>query len=81
MPRYDYRCDANGRTVEVSHGMSETVRTWGELCERAGIPAGATPPETPVERAVSLSFTRAGGGPSSKGSSGPCGPSCGCHPR
>ena len=30
MPRYDYRCDANGRTLELSHGMNERVLTWGD---------------------------------------------------
>ena len=43
MPTYDYRCDANGRTLEVSHRMSESLSTWGELCERAGIRPGRDP--------------------------------------
>lgn len=50
MPTYDYRCDANGRVVEVSHRMSETLSTWGEVCARAGMDAGETPPGTPVRR-------------------------------
>lgn len=50
MPTYDYRCDANGRVVEVNHPMRETLSTWGELCERAGIEPGDTPPEAPVRR-------------------------------
>ncbi|MGD8206747.1 MAG: zinc ribbon domain-containing protein [Thiohalocapsa sp.] len=50
MPTYDYRCDANGRIVEVSHRMSETLSTWGELCERANLSCGDTPAETPVHR-------------------------------
>jgi len=29
MPTYDYRCDANGKTVEVIHRMSEQLNTWG----------------------------------------------------
>lgn len=50
MPTYDYRCDANGRVVEVKHAMSEDLATWGELCERAGIEPGATPVDAPVSR-------------------------------
>ncbi|MCG6941021.1 MAG: zinc ribbon domain-containing protein [Thiohalocapsa sp.] len=50
MPTYDYRCDANGRVVEVSHRMSEKLATWGELCDRANLDCGDTPPEAPVQR-------------------------------
>lgn len=50
MPTYDYRCEANGRVVEVSHRMSERMTTWGELCERANLACGETPPEAPVTR-------------------------------
>lgn len=50
MPTYDYRCDANGRVVEVSHRMSEQLATWGELCERAKLPCGDTPTDAPVQR-------------------------------
>ncbi len=53
MPTYDYRCEANGRVVEVRHGMNETVATWGELCERAGIDPGDTPLDAPVRRLIS----------------------------
>ncbi len=53
MPRYDYHCPANGRTVEVSHGMSEGLNSWAELCERAGIEPGETPKDSPVERLFS----------------------------
>ncbi|MBK1630459.1 regulator [Thiohalocapsa halophila] len=50
MPTYDYRCEANGRVVEVSHRMSEKLATWGELCERASLDCGDTPADTPVQR-------------------------------
>jgi len=50
MPTYDYRCDVNGKVVEVSHRMSESLSTWGELCARADIPRGDTPEDTPVYR-------------------------------
>jgi putative FmdB family regulatory protein len=50
MPTYDYRCEANGRRVEVMHKMSEQMNTWGQLCEKAGIEPGDTPVEAPVTR-------------------------------
>ena len=50
MPTYDYRCEANGRMVEVMHRMSDKMNTWGELCEKAGIDPGDTPADSPVTR-------------------------------
>ncbi|NEX21968.1 zinc ribbon domain-containing protein [Thiorhodococcus mannitoliphagus] len=50
MPTYDYRCDANGQVIEVSHRMSETLASWGELCERAQLEPGDTPADAPVHR-------------------------------
>jgi hypothetical protein len=50
MPTYDYRCESNGRVVEVSHRMSEKLATWGELCERAHLDCGDTPADAPVQR-------------------------------
>jgi len=52
MPLYDYHCEANGRTVEVVHGMSTRLTTWGELCEQARIELGDTPADAPVRRLV-----------------------------
>ena len=43
MPYYEYQCAANGRTVEVRHGMSEELTTWGQLVERAAVDQGETP--------------------------------------
>lgn len=53
MPAYSYRCPANGRTLEVRHGMSEQLTTWGELCKRAEVDLEETPADTPVERMLS----------------------------
>ncbi len=53
MPSYDYRCEQNGRVVEVFHKMSEKLTTWGEVCEKAGIEPGETPADAPVKRLVS----------------------------
>lgn len=52
MPTYDYFCETNGQVLEVKHSMSDTVTTWGELCERAGTSCGDTPPEAPVSKLV-----------------------------
>ncbi len=52
MPTYDYLCRANRKIVEVRHPMGETVRTWGELCQLAGIDPGDTPEDAPVEKLI-----------------------------
>ena len=52
MPRYDYRCDENGVTIEVIHGMALQLTTWGELCELAGRDPGDTDPNTPVRKVI-----------------------------
>ncbi|HUA87963.1 MAG TPA: zinc ribbon domain-containing protein [Steroidobacteraceae bacterium] len=61
MPTYEYRCEANGRLVEVSHKMAEKLRTWGELCARAGIAPGRTSPQAKVEKLISAGFIASGG--------------------
>jgi hypothetical protein len=79
MALYDYYCEANDRTVEVRHGMSESLETWGDLCQVAGLESGDTPADAPVRRLMSAPVPMTGG--SSSGPSAgpaPCGPSCGC---
>lgn len=82
MPRYDYFCPANGRTVEVRHGMSESVETWGQLCRLAGLDPDGSAPESPVYRRLSAPLpitSRSGAAPeASRERAKPCGPSCGC---
>jgi hypothetical protein len=60
MPKYDYRCEQNGQTVEVSHAMNDKVSTWGELCQLAGIDAGETPADSPVHKLISGGFVATG---------------------
>lgn len=74
MPTYEYRCEANGRLVEVRHGMAERLSNWGELCERAGIAPGQTARETPVEKLISAGFINAG---ASTGEPACAAPGCG----
>ncbi len=50
---YQYLCEQNGRTVEVEHRVSERLKTWGDVCRRAGIDSGQTPLDTPVIRMIS----------------------------
>lgn len=52
MPTYDYKCEANQQVVEVQHRLSESVKTWGELCKLAGIDCGSTPADSPVSRLI-----------------------------
>ncbi len=78
MPRYEYRCEDSGQTVEVEHAMSERLGTWGELCQRAGIEPGSTPASAPIEKVISLPAI---GGAKTQSGPGPCGSGCGCHPH
>lgn len=52
MPVYDYRCDANGRTVEAVHDAAQAPRNWGELCFVAGLDPGDTDPAAPIRRVM-----------------------------
>jgi hypothetical protein len=70
VPRYDYHCASNGRTVEVRHGIHERLRTWGEICARAQEATGDTPADAPVELVVhapALGFPRGDSELKSKG--------------
>jgi len=74
VPTYEYRCEANGRVVEVRHKMAERLASWGELCERAGISRGKTDPAAPVEKLISAGFIGAGASTSEPACAAP---SCG----
>jgi hypothetical protein len=78
MPTYDYRCDTNGRVLEVSHRMNESLSTWGELCERAGIEPADTPTDAPVHRLATggnvISSSNLGSGSAPACSTGACCP-------
>lgn len=76
MPIYEYRCPANGRLVEVRHGMAERLSSWGELCERAEIPADGTDAAAPVEKLISAGFIA--GPPAATGCEAPACGSGGC---
>lgn len=78
MPYYEYHCSANGRTVEVRHGMDERLTTWGQLAERAGVSTGDTPEGAPVEKLISapVPLTSEGGDQGTPG----CGSGCACMP-
>ncbi len=53
MPLYEYYCDANGQTLEVTHSMSQELTTWGQLCALTRQDPGGTPDDTPIERMIS----------------------------
>ncbi|MGK0168487.1 MAG: hypothetical protein ACI9W2_000203 [Gammaproteobacteria bacterium] len=52
MPVYEYRCDANGQTIDVAHKMDAELTTWLEVCYVAQIPMGDTDPLSPVRRVL-----------------------------
>lgn len=56
MPSFDFHCAANGQTIEVMLKMHEVIATWGELCERKGLPLGDTPAEAPIEKVFTKSW-------------------------
>ena len=60
MPTYEYYCPTNRKTVEVMHGMSATVTTWGELCELADQKPGSTAVDAPVEKLLSAGMVITG---------------------
>ena len=60
MPTYEYKCESNGRVVEVSHKMAEKMKTWGELCKRADINPGKTDLKSPVTKLMSAGFVNIG---------------------
>ena len=84
MPSYEYYCTDNHQTLEVMHGMSRTVATWGELCELAEVDLGKTPADTPVEKLLGTGMVLAKK-PSTDSCAGPptgggcCGGMCGGH--
>ena len=79
MPYYEYRCETNQQTIEVRHGMDERLETWGELAERAGVDAGTTPADAPVDKLLSAPVPLTGSSQDS-GFQG-CGSGCACLPR
>lgn len=78
MALYDYYCEVNDRTIEVRHGMSESLQNWGELCEAAGIDPGDTPVDAPIRKLMGAPVPMTGSSPSGGNGPAPCGPSCGC---
>ena len=52
MPTYEYRCATNGHVIEVKHRMSESISTWGELCQLAEVALGDTEISAPVEKVI-----------------------------
>jgi len=78
MPTYEYYCPENGQTVEVMHGMTTTLDTWSEVCDKAEIESGSTTPQAPVEKLLGTGMLAA---PSKPGpitaSDAPAGGCCG----
>ena len=80
MPYYEYQCVANGRTLEVRHGMSERLTTWGELAQHADADVGETPKDAPIERLMSAPAPVTSSSSGDPGFQG-CGSGCACAPQ
>lgn len=52
MPLYEYRCEADGRVVEVVHRMTEKFTTWGQLCEHMQRPLDGIAADTAVTKLI-----------------------------
>ncbi|MGB0543453.1 MAG: zinc ribbon domain-containing protein [Longimicrobiales bacterium] len=72
MPYYEYMCTANGQTIEVRHGMSEELTTWGQVADRAAVDVGDTPANAPVQRIMSAPVPVTTRDPGFQGCSGGC---------
>lgn len=81
MPTYDYRCDANGRTLEVRHAMHKKVRTWGELCAILDLDPGKTRAREPVRKVITRGNVITSEALDNSATTPPCaggsGPACG----
>jgi len=77
MPTYEYYCPDNQRTVEVMHGMSAALTTWGEVCAKAEIPQGKTPSEAPVDKLLGAGMVIAKSRPAEDFNCGNPGGCCG----
>ena len=79
MPTYEYYCPTNNKTIEVLHGMNDSIATWGALCHVAGIKQGETSANSLVERKLSaVSLLPKKGEDGQGGGGGCCGGGCGC---
>ena len=52
MPVYEYFCESNGRTVELTHPLDADLSIWGEVCYVAQIALDDTDPMAPVQRVL-----------------------------
>lgn len=52
MPRYDYYCEENGKTIEAHHSIKQVLTTWRELCETANVDLGDTPASATVRKII-----------------------------
>lgn len=73
MPTYEYICTNCGQKFEIKASMSEKGKGLKTTCPTCG---GTQAQQVLSSVAVKSS---SGGGGKSKGSSGGCGPGCGCH--
>lgn len=54
MPRYEYHCEANQQRVVVRHCKSQTISTWGQLCQTGQVQADDTALDASVTQVQQL---------------------------
>ena len=79
MPTYEYYCESNDQTIEVLHGMNESLTTWGEVCACAGIDPQTTSEDAVVQRKLSTISLLKKKVSAMVGGGGCCGGGCGCR--
>ncbi len=52
MPKYNYLCKKNSKTIQVTHDINTKLKTWGEVCFVAQIPLGDTDVSAPVSLVI-----------------------------
>ena len=78
MPTYEYYCESNDQTIEVLHGMNESLTTWGEVCACAGIDLQSTSEDAVVQKKLSAISLLKKKVTALVGGGGCCGGGCGC---
>lgn len=81
MLTYQYHCEQNGETVEVRHRITESFKTWGDVCARLERDPGMTPTTAPVERLISGGILGTVNGGTTRSEGMPSLPMAGCCGR
>ncbi|MCB0337799.1 MAG: zinc ribbon domain-containing protein [Bdellovibrionales bacterium] len=78
MPLFEYKCPSTGSSFEVIHRSDEHIQTWGELCEKLGLPLGDLKADSPVVKQYGTKLAVLGAQPSACAAPGSMPRSAGC---